>query len=93
MKREELTIVSFMELVDPDTFNFILGVIEGKKYKYVNHAKKYLHDSNWYATFRDGFDRCSTQKKRKRLLCKFKCIPVLQILACVPTRSYNPYID
>jgi hypothetical protein len=85
--------IHFMELVDPDTFNFILGVMEGKKYKYINHAKKYLLDSNWYATFRDGFDTCATQKKRKRLLCKFKCIPVLQILAFVPTRSYNPYID
>jgi hypothetical protein len=80
-----------MDLVDTHTFNFILSVIKGNKY--VNYTKHYLHDSTWYETFRDRFDACTTQKKRKRLLCQFNCIPVLQILAFVPTRSYNPYID
>lgn len=80
-------------MIDTDTFNFILSVMEGKKYKYINYLKNYLQDSNWYARFRDRFDEYTTQKKRKRLLCKFKFIPVLQILAFVPTRSYNPYID
>ena len=80
-------------MADTDAFNFILSIMEGKKYKYINYTKRFLQDSNWYASFRDKFDVCTTQKKRKRLLCKFKCIPVLQILAFVPTRSYNPYID
>lgn len=82
-----------MNMADADSFNFILSIMEGKKYKYINYTKRFLQDSNWYASFRDRFDVCITQKKRKRLLCKFKCIPVLQILAFVPTRSYNPYID
>ena len=82
-----------MNMTDADTFNFILSIMERKKYKYINYTKRFLQDSNWYASFRDRFDVCTTQKKRKRLLCKFKCIPVLQILAFVPTRSYNPYID
>lgn len=80
-------------MTDADTFNFILSVMKGKKYKNINYTKRLLQDLNWYASFRNRFDVCTTQKKRKRLLCKFKCIPVLQILAFVPTRSYNPYID
>lgn len=62
------------------------------KGKYISYTKTYLQESNWYEKFRDRFDECTTQKKRKRLLCKFNFIPALQILAFVPTRSYNPYI-
>ena len=83
----------YINMADADSFNFILSIMKGKKYKYINYTKRFLQDSNWYASFRDRFDDCATQKKRKQLLGKYKCIPVLQILAFVPTRSYNPYID